>query len=308
MLKRADAIRSLTSLLLLGYIFYKFVDWKNFFNILNNMDIRYYILGYSFFFLGILFSVARWKHILSANGQEISYLLLLKLSFIGSFYNLFLPGTISGDLVKAYKTSKSEGDSMKLFTSVIMDRMVGLLSLIIVMLFGILFLNKYLNKDVIESLLACTGASLAFFIALVNRRLRAKILITCECIPIGRINLSKNLARFLEPFSTLVDKDLLSKSMVFSMLFNICSCAPIYFIAKSIGVNIPILFILGISPIITLVTIFPISYSGLGLREGLYIYFYGSIGISPEVSVTLSLIGFTMRIITGIVGGILELT
>lgn len=68
----------------------------------------------------------------------------IKLYWLGMFYNLFLPGSITGDAYKVVLLSKKFGKSYKKLTSaVILDRFSGLLSLgLMVAIYGSLILNE----------------------------------------------------------------------------------------------------------------------------------------------------------------------
>lgn len=68
----------------------------------------------------------------------------LKLYWLGLFYNLFLPGSISGDAYKVIRLTKQFGVPYKKTTSaVLLDRVTGLLGLgFVLALYGALVLNN----------------------------------------------------------------------------------------------------------------------------------------------------------------------
>lgn len=305
--KYKKLLRLVISLSLLSYFFYLFVDINSFLDTLKNINIFYYLIGYSFGLLGMLFSVIRWKKILDFNGQSVGFLRLLKLYFIGCFYNLILPGMISGDVVRAYKTSRNKGDKIKLFTSVPLERITGLISLLLVMLFSIIVLHDYLSSTLIIELLIVVIILFTGLLIIINKNFERFILKILDICFLRRFDLKEKLQRFFESFQTLKDKKVLLQCIFLSLLFIFSSFFPTYFIAKSIGAYIPYLFIVGVNPIIMVIIIIPISFGGLGVREGLYIYFFSFIGIAPEISVAIGLIGFTMLIINAIIGGVLNI-
>jgi len=53
------------------------------------------------------------------------------LNMVGSFYNSFMPGSTGGDLVKAYYAAKHTTHRTRAVMTVIIDRILGLLALII---------------------------------------------------------------------------------------------------------------------------------------------------------------------------------
>jgi uncharacterized membrane protein YbhN (UPF0104 family) len=86
----------------------------------------------------------------------------LKLYWLGLFYNLFLPGSISGDAYKVIRLTKQFGVSYKKSTSaVLLDRLTGLLGLSFVLAFyGFLVLDNHIYSVglIVSAILATTAA------------------------------------------------------------------------------------------------------------------------------------------------------
>lgn len=82
----------------------------------------------------ILFLQAcRWNLLLKARGFQVSTLEANKLSLIGVFFSYVLPGSSSGDLVKAYYVVKDHPQRrMDAALSVLVDRMIGVYSIVFV--------------------------------------------------------------------------------------------------------------------------------------------------------------------------------
>lgn len=75
----------------------------------------------------------RWQWLLRAQGIELPFGQTLRLSLVGSFFNVALPGAVSGDFVKAfYVAREAPGVRAKAFGSILFDRVVGLSALLIV--------------------------------------------------------------------------------------------------------------------------------------------------------------------------------
>jgi uncharacterized protein (TIRG00374 family) len=74
----------------------------------------------------------RWHELLKALEIPISLGKAFVINMVGSFYNTFLPGSTGGDAFKAYYASKQTPHRTRAVMSVLIDRAVGLLALIIV--------------------------------------------------------------------------------------------------------------------------------------------------------------------------------
>lgn len=74
----------------------------------------------------------RWMKLLQPQGIGLPYVKCLELSFVGQFYSTFLPGTTSGDVVKIIYASRVTGATTKSAVTVVLDRVIGLVALMVV--------------------------------------------------------------------------------------------------------------------------------------------------------------------------------
>ena len=80
-------------------------------------------------FLGIF----RWRLLLRGQGIALSWRRVVQLSLIGNFFNLALPGAVSGDLVKAiYIAREHPGRRGHALGSILFDRIVGVSGLVVI--------------------------------------------------------------------------------------------------------------------------------------------------------------------------------
>jgi glycosyltransferase 2 family protein len=80
-------------------------------------------------FLGVV----RWKWLLGAQGVHLSWRRVLQIAFVGNFFNIALPGAVSGDLVKAIYVGHEAPDKRgRAFGSILFDRVAGLSALCLV--------------------------------------------------------------------------------------------------------------------------------------------------------------------------------
>ena len=84
--------------------------------------------------LGLPFVITawRWRQLMLVQGMNLPYAKCLTLTFVGQFYSTFLPGTTSGDIVKIIYTGRITGQKTKSAVTVILDRVIGLIGLMLV--------------------------------------------------------------------------------------------------------------------------------------------------------------------------------
>jgi hypothetical protein len=72
----------------------------------------------------------------------------------------------------------------------------------------------------------------------------------------------------------------------------------------SMGVDLNPLFYFIFIPITQAVSLIPLSFNGLGFREGSYVFLFGYVGISNTLSLTAALVFLFLVIILSLVGGV----
>jgi glycosyltransferase 2 family protein len=111
----------------------------------------YWLAALAIIVFNACFSASRWKILLEVKtGVKLPYLKFVKLTWIGLFFNSFLPGAVTGDFIKLLYAKDLNDKLTKtyLVTSVLMDRILGLIGLLF--LVG-LFSSVYYSEVVIKS-------------------------------------------------------------------------------------------------------------------------------------------------------------
>jgi uncharacterized protein (TIRG00374 family) len=106
----------------------------------------------------------RWWLLLRSQSVFITFVSAVRLHFLGLFYNNCMPGSVGGDLIRAWYVTKHTEKRFEAALSVFIDRVVGLIStLIIAVFFYTLFLRG-------ESLGISTRKSSGFVISIKEHR------------------------------------------------------------------------------------------------------------------------------------------
>ena len=96
---------------------------------------------------GLLVSVQRWRVLLNIQGFSIDVVTALKLTLVGFFFSTAMPGAVSGDIIKAYYLAKGQEQKSKLISTVVIDRLLGLYTIILsaAMAIAVAILSDYLS-------------------------------------------------------------------------------------------------------------------------------------------------------------------
>jgi uncharacterized protein (TIRG00374 family) len=73
----------------------------------------------------------RWYVLLHAQDIRIGLARTFVLNMVGAFYNSFMPGSTGGDVIKAYYASKHTTHRTRAVLTVLIDRIIGLLALLV---------------------------------------------------------------------------------------------------------------------------------------------------------------------------------
>jgi len=77
----------------------------------------------------LLLIAVRWRMLLKIQDVNVSLWEVTRLTFLGQFFNAIVPGTVGGDLVKAYYVAKHTPKVAAVIVSVFVDRLMGLVEL-----------------------------------------------------------------------------------------------------------------------------------------------------------------------------------
>ncbi|MEJ2648959.1 MAG: lysylphosphatidylglycerol synthase transmembrane domain-containing protein, partial [Sedimentisphaerales bacterium] len=85
----------------------------------------------------------RWWILLRTQSIYISYWAAVRLHFLGLFYNNFMPSSVGGDFIRAWYVTKHTDKRFEAALSVFVDRIIGLLSTVIIaVFFYVVFLQR----------------------------------------------------------------------------------------------------------------------------------------------------------------------
>ena len=249
-------------------------------------------------FLGII----RWKRFLILKEITISINRCGKIFWTGLLFNQVLPSSVGGDAIRTFLLMKSGFKIGVSSISILLDRMFGLIGLLILLLIFIP-ISKYFIPDIISILqiyfliiLMTIFISVIFFLDIFVKRL--------------------SKYKFFQLISTLAkdgryvlrNTQLAITLIILSISIHVLTVLSIGFIALSLNIIVPWSFLFIIVPIVILLVFIPISISGWGLREGIMVFGLSFVGISGAEALTLSLTYGFFLLITSLPGIVFLIT
>ncbi len=303
---KKSALRILISLGFIGLLVYLMRDdVPNVVAALRGAN-RTLIAGSTLVFLAaILILARRLQLIFEVEDIRIKLRECASLTFVGYFFNNFLPTAVGGDIVKAMCAARVTGEAMKSATTVLMDRIFGLFTFIAIPSVTLLFYMKQIQNPavplIVYSLLA---VSLGCFVLLFNRGLARRFRFIETLL--NKLRLGEKMRRVYDELNNFKNhRGVVAQAMLLSLVGQSVSIFVLYGMAVALGAKADVVYFFLLVPVVNLVSMLP-SLNGLGIREGAYIYFLAPY-IGKGNAAALGILWLGLLLMLSVIGGILYL-
>lgn len=298
-----ETLKIIITATLFYYLFKNKVPANEVIQNMKDLNPLYLILIIIFFFFYYLIFSLRWKFLLRAQKINItpgrSYLYIL----VSFFFNNFLPSGLGMDMIRSAYAGGRENFEKALGTS-IMERILGMIGMMLIGVFAVFSGKAEFAKISILyiGMILLIIMIYYFFISLKIEWLKEKLL------SIKFFSLGDSLRKFYRAFKIYKNK---RKTIIigisYSVLVQVFIILINYFIAKGLSLPIPIFALIAYIPIITVISLIPLTINGLGLREAAYVHFFCLLNITEGQAMSLSLVFFISSVIASCAGGIVFL-
>lgn len=261
--------------------------------------------------LSIFLSAVRWHGLLKGIGYDYDLWLVSKLTFIGFFFNIYLPGGIAGDIARSFMaptTSESKQDHVaKIGMTVMTDRLLGLLSLALMAAVGLLIgFGPLSQTPVIPVFLGISLLLGLLTIFLFSNRIKKNITTYFLSKLPGYGRIKDKLTSVNDVLKTYrKNSAILSRACAISLASQTCVIIYFFLLSRALGFQIPLIYLIAYIPIIEAVSALPISQGGIGIRETAAIVLFSTLGLTAPQIMSLTLLSFVLLMIVGSLGGIL---
>jgi uncharacterized protein (TIRG00374 family) len=284
------------------------INFNEFLTHVATMHVGWYLVGLGCFFVFIGLWAVRWLFIIRAAGETARFGRVFTTTLVGNFFALFLPEAVGSDLARMYGLKDEVGTSANIVSTVLLDRVIGLVSLVLMAVVGLLVGSEFINN---QSVVLLIVGLLVFFVVgwvlFFNRRFMEWVFTWLFKLPIvGRLE-SSIRALYESLYALSQQPRLLVTTLLLSLVVQAVEVISVIFIAQAIGVQTSIAYFFIFLPIVWVVITIPISISGLGVREGVFVFFFAQVGVNATDAVTMSLLYYSFRVISGILGGLIFL-
>lgn len=248
----------------------------------------------------VLIMALRWQVILRSIGVRYAFVASIRCLVKGSILGEVTPGRI-GELFRAKMAASQTGASIgKLFFSVVIDRIYDLIVLAVFSCAAaILLIRDYADVGLPIMVLIVVSLITVVLVMMVlneknSHRLMNHIIMLLFSEEL-RQQIGAQLSEFFEGFRSM-NKRAHAESLFLSLVIWLLKLIAVYILACALRLHLPFLFSLATGSLAVAVGLLPVSISGVGTREAVFISLLSLQGKTAEQSVALSILFFLFGI------------
>ena len=261
------------------------------------------------FLIGLLLnfvSAMKWWILLRCRRVSSPFWHVWSLYYVGKFYNLFLPTSVGGDIVRVYGLGVTTGQNIEAMASVIVDRFTGFITLIVLATASLVF--GFAASEIVAigtGLVLILIVPLGLSWALLSRWfVRVMGRYTSDVSLLGRLaNKSIELRSTILAYGS---SKILVPAFLFTLLFYFFSIINVWVSALVFNGDVAVQEVGIAVPIIMVVMNLPVSIGGIGLMEMAYTYGFDTIDLGATLGLSTALLMRIKSILDALIGGCLH--
>ena len=229
----------------------------------------------------------------------------MALTFVGGFFNLVIPGSTGGDLVKAWYAARlSQGAGTRAVISVFVDRFLGLFALVVFAAFALFFLvegeSYRLARMTVAALL---GAGVFGALVVFSRRVRRGTGLSWVLRRLPLQSIVSEVGRSVRLYRS--HPGAMSIAFAISLFCQGGVAVVVWQLGHAIGLrDLDLGSCLAFVPLINLVSAIPLLPGGWGVGELAFAWFFGQVGVPATEAVALSVVFRLLFVAANLPGGV----
>ncbi|MEI7436950.1 MAG: lysylphosphatidylglycerol synthase transmembrane domain-containing protein [bacterium] len=262
----------------------------------------------------------KWRLLLLDKGTPVKISRVVRIVFSSNFMAALIPASLGADAVRVWLMSKERFSLTNAAGSLMADRVLGVLALMTLSLTATLWIGPTLDdRTVVITVVVLAGGMLAVLalalsplpVLLAPYAQRALGPWLVRHHPQAGRSFNKLLLRLTEIHAAIIDYRLHPRTLAKAMLLNFgvqgLRIISFHCLFRAVHFPVPWLSEIAFIPMIVFLTLMPISFFGLGVKEGAFLYFFGRACVPAPVSLGVSLLSYLLVFVRQVPGAILVL-
>lgn len=257
------------------FILIKFIDINMLLTTLKTASLKHWFFAFLFNILFILGKICRLHYLLNRSEIRIKYFYLSKI-YAYSFLLGQISNVVVADIANMGILFKGQKNKMRISNIFIVSKAADFL-----MICAIFMVCFAMNSHILSTHINYERTSVVFLIALLF------------VVLMGAILLSAKFRVFIRDFINTV-RSFTFQIFVFTVIIYFFSALSILNYAHAFHIDISVSFLLLVNSLGNLITVLPISVSGVGTRDLTFIFLLNLVHISSEKALLLSLVSYIL--------------
>jgi uncharacterized membrane protein YbhN (UPF0104 family) len=290
------------SVALLAFVAW-WTDWHRVGAAFQRLDWRFWLAALALHVVTQVVSTWRWQMFARELGLGGTFREYLSYYFVGMFFNLVLPTSVGGDVVRAWylahRPGPKNGQRMPAFVSVLADRVSGVVVLAFVACVATALCPIALPPVITYTVVGVGAAAASGVVGLpiLNRLLHQPRFATKRLYHLQRLT-AGGMVYYR-------NGRLIAGTTAISVFVQVNSVIVMALIGLGLGLPVPPLYYGILMPLMTLLTLLPVSVNGVGLREMSTVLLLNQLPATPvseAEAVTLAFLLFVAQSAAALVG------
>jgi uncharacterized protein (TIRG00374 family) len=229
---------------------------------------------------------------------------VIRIFFVSTFVGTFLPASIGGDAVRAYRLAKLNISGADAVASVFMDRMLGVAAVLVMAVVGLGIARDLAANPTIVAALGVTSAICVVTLLVIFSRGMAAL--ASRIIGGFPAAFQRPGHRMLESIRRYAShRGALANVLACSLAVQLLRIVQAYCLGLGLGIALPLTAYVAFIPLILLVMLLPVTFNGIGTSQVAFVWFFARAGVPAASAFALSVLFVALGIIGNLPGGIL---
>ena len=250
-----------------------------------------------------VYSAFRWHQVLRWSELSVPLPVVVRISFISSFAGLFLPGVVGTEALRVAGLRHNASLSQAL-SSVLVDRLIAVVTLVPLVLIGVALVPGNLPESIRATAWGAQGL-VVMMVWLMLAQWPRRVVEVLSPSGLWRV-VQPRLDRLYEALDVYWRRPwMLAWGLVLGVGFQVMRVIVVWASARAVGIEAAPVYFFIFAPIIAFVSMAPVSFAGIGIRDMSYVYLFALIGVAAEKAFAASILVQFTGFLSCLPGGIL---
>lgn len=300
------AAKAVVSVGLLAFLFRR-IPIDQFVTTARDVRLEWLAAAWLVLFASNLLGAWQWNRLLQVVEIRIPFWKVCTYYFVGLFFNNFLPAGIGMDIARVADSSRHGPTKTAALSAVLMDRLIGMVAMAsLALVTSLPGIDRFHLTLVYLALVGFFAVS----VTLVWAVFHPALLPACERL-LARVGLG-GLSPHLDDLAARI-AGFRARRGLFVGLFAVAALTQVMrigvhvLVARALGLQVPLVYFFLFVPLLAVIVSLPISFNGIGVREGAGIVLFGLVGVDRAHAFSLQFLTYLVMVAVSLLGGLVFL-